>query len=166
MPTMHYLTSLLLCLTASSGTVIQEVLDREERVREKIKEDMRMNGNMEKKLPVKQLRRITFIFPLLLTTNHVFATNHTTCCLFKLQQCAHGHFLVEFQAFRFIRIPFNYKYFCNRESKYGFALRDRNDLLSETNTCLYVFLCNHSSAERKQSGKKIIEKKYRRKKIP
>lgn len=129
MPTMYYLTCLLLCLTAypSSGTVMQEVLDREYSVREKIKEDIRMRGNMEKKLPVKQLRRIIFIFSLLLMTNHVSATTRTTCCLFKLQQCAHGQFLVEFQAFRFIRIPFISNYFCNRESKYSFALRNRNE---------------------------------------
>lgn len=124
----HYSPSLLLYLTAyqSPGTVIQEVLDWEERFREKIEGEIRINGNMEKKFPLKQLRRIIFILPLFFITNFVSATNHTTHFLFKPQQYADEQFLMELQAFSCRGIPFNNAYFYNRESKYCFALRDRN----------------------------------------
>lgn len=125
----HYLPSLLLYLTGypSPGTVIQEVLHWEETFRDKIEEKIRINGNMEKKFPLKQLRRIILIFPLLFVTNYVSGTNHTTHSLFKLQQCADEQFLVEFQAFSWRGIPFNNVYFYNKELKYCFAFSDRNE---------------------------------------
>lgn len=126
---MHYSASLLLYLTAypSPGSVIQKVLDWEERFREKIEGHIRINGNVEKKFSLKQLRRIILIFPLFFVTNCVFSSNYITHSLYKLQQCADEQFLVELQAFSCRGIPFNNVYFYNRLSNYCFALRDRDE---------------------------------------
>lgn len=94
------------------------MLDWEERFSEKIEGEIKMNVNIKEKVPTETVKKDYFNFPTIF--HHKFSCR---------------------------RIPFNNTIFYNRESKYCFALRDKNEpSMNYSNKCInlymHVFVCD------------------------
>lgn len=170
MVVMHYSPSLLLYRTAypSPGTVIQQMLDWEERFRKKIEGQIRTNGNIEKKFPLKQSRGL-FSFShyfspqimCLLLTIPPIPLSSCNNVLISNSWCSSKHSVVEeFLSVICIFIIENQNIVLHWETNEP-SMNESNKYI---NTCVCGFACDHFSATRKQNGKimrrKIEEIKF------